>query len=175
MSTQNQIASRPKLLGLAQAAVIAALYAALTLLLAPISFGPAQLRVAEMLTILPAVNPSAVVGLTLGCAISNAVGLAMGTNIAGAVDILFGTVATLLAALCSRALRNITVKGLPVLSALAPVVFNAVIIGAELSAALSLPFWACALEVGVGELIACIGGLALFPALKRASAHFEKQ
>lgn len=165
----------PKYLGLAQSAVIAALYTALTLLLAPISFGPAQLRVAEMLTILPAVTPSAVVGLTLGCALSNAVGLAMGTNIAGALDILFGSIATLLAALCTRALRNVTIKGLPVLSAIPPVVFNALVVGGELSVVLGLPFWACALEVGAGELIACIGGLVLYPAFKRAEKMTRRQ
>ena len=52
---------------LVEGAVIAALYTALTLALAPISFGPFQCRVAEVLTILPIFTPAAIPGLTLGC------------------------------------------------------------------------------------------------------------
>ena len=56
---------------LCMSAVIAALYAALTLLLAPISYGPIQLRLSEALTLLPMLLPQAVPGLFVGCLIAN--------------------------------------------------------------------------------------------------------
>ena len=58
---------------LTQAAIIAALYAALTLLLQPISGfqGNFQLRVSEALTLLPVFTPAAVPGLFVGCLIAN--------------------------------------------------------------------------------------------------------
>mgnify|MGYP005805875839 CR=1 FL=1 len=139
-----------------QAAIIAALYAALTLVLAPIGFGPFQCRVSEALTILAAFTPAAIPGLSLGCLISNAIGLVMGLNPTGAIDMIFGTAATLLAAICSYLLRNIRWFSVPVLSTLPPVIFNILIIGAELSYVLHIPYWLAAfVEVGIGEFIAC--------------------
>ncbi len=142
---------------LSEGAVIAALYTVLTVGLSPISYGLFQCRVSEALTILPAFTPSAIPGLAVGCLISNTIGLAMGLNVAGPLDIVLGTAATLLAAFCSYALRNIRFKDVPVLSALPPVLFNAVIIGAELSVAFNHPLWISMLvEVGAGELAACL-------------------
>ena len=57
----------PEVLRLTQGAAIAALYVVLTLIFAPISFGPVQLRIAEMLTILPLFTSAAVPGLFIGC------------------------------------------------------------------------------------------------------------
>ena len=142
--------------------VIAGLYTALTLVLAPFSFGIVQCRVSEALTILAAYHPAAVMGLTVGCALSNFVGLAMGANTAGALDILLGTFATGLAAWLSYLLRNVRWGGLPVLSTLPPVVLNALIIGAELTVVLgprtipTLLLWMG--SVALGQLIACVGG-----------------
>ncbi len=156
------------------AGLIAALYTALTLLLPIASFGPVQLRFSEMLTILPIFSKTAIPGLTLGCAIANAVGMAMGANIAGAWDILFGTLATFLAAVSTYALRNVRIKGFPVLAALPPVLFNAGIIGCELSLVLfgkfdAWPFLITAAQVGAGQLVPCIiGGLLLFKLLQKA-------
>ena len=49
----------PRVLSITQGAVIAALYVALTLIFAPISFGPVQVRIAEALCILPMFRASA--------------------------------------------------------------------------------------------------------------------
>lgn len=147
---------KKSVLFLAQSGIIAALYATLTLCLAPISFGIFQCRIAEALAILPAYTPAAIPGLAIGCIISNTIGLTIGANAAGAWDILFGSTATLLAALCSYLLRNIKIFKLPLLSTLPPVIFNAAIIGAELSFALNIPLWfSMIFEVGIGELISC--------------------
>ena len=56
---------------LAAAAVTGAAYAALTMLLAPISYGAIQCRVSEVLCILPFFIPCTAWGLFAGCAIAN--------------------------------------------------------------------------------------------------------
>ena len=72
--------------------VTAALYATLTLILAPIGYGPIQFRVSEALTLLPLVFPESVLGLYIGCIIANILSLY------GLPDIIFGSMATLAAA-----------------------------------------------------------------------------
>ena len=80
---------------LAAAAVTGAAYAALTMLLAPISYGAIQCRVSEVLCILPFFIPCTAWGLFAGCAIANLL------SAAGIFDVVFGSLATLLAALCT--------------------------------------------------------------------------
>ncbi|MDD4832201.1 MAG: QueT transporter family protein [Clostridia bacterium] len=94
-------------------AVIAALYIALTMALAPISYGAIQLRVAESLTILPAVLPFSVLGLFIGCAISNSI------SMFGIYDVIFGSLITLLAGFLTSKLKNKWLAPLP------PIVLNA--------------------------------------------------
>ena len=155
------------------AAMIAAIYAVITLLLQPISFGALQLRASEALTLLPVFFPEAVSGLAVGCAISNLIGAATGANICGIADVFFGTAATLGAAILSRVLRKYTWHGLPILSALMPIIFNGAIIGTELSVVLGLPLWLCVLEVAGGEALAVfVLGLPLTRALQK---HFDKE
>lgn len=103
---------------LTRAAIIAALYAALTVMLAPISFGMIQFRVAEALTALPLVMAEAVPGLAIGCLVANLLGGGM------PMDVVFGALATLLAAIATRRLRS-----RPALALAAPVVFNGIIVG----------------------------------------------
>ena len=81
---------------MAAAAVLAAAYCAVSLALAPLSFGAVQMRVSEAFTLLPVFSPAAIWGVTLGCALSNALGSSMGL-----IDVVFGTSATLIAALMS--------------------------------------------------------------------------
>lgn len=119
--------------GIAKGGLVAASYVVLGLALAPISFGPAQLRVSEALTLLPVIFPSSVWGLTLGCAITNLVGASTGANFLGIADVFIGSCATLVAALMTARLRNIRWKGLPLAASLPPVLVNAVVIGAEWS------------------------------------------
>ena len=158
---------------LAVAGLIAGLYTALTVVLAPLSFGIIQCRVSEALTILAVYHPAGVAGLTVGCALSNLIGLTMGANTAGALDILIGTFATASAAWVSHLLRNVRFGGLPVLSTLPPVLFNALIIGTELTLVLgpvNLPTWLMwSGSVGLGQVVACIGGgLLLATAIQKS-------
>lgn len=141
-----------------QAALIAAVYAAVTLALAPISYANIQLRVAEALTVLPAVFPSAIPGLFIGCILANTLGPG-----AGMLDIIFGSLATLIAAWLSYKLRKYTY-----LVPLPPVIVNALIIGAVLSKAYSLPLVLTMLQVGAGQLLACYAlGLPLLLLVKK--------
>lgn len=146
---------------LTRCAMIAALYAVISIALLPVSFGAVQARVSEALTLLPVYTPLGTVGVTLGCLITNAYGVAAGANILGAADIFIGTAATLIAALMTRALRNVRAFGLPIAAALPPVVVNAVIIGAELTFAETNSIFSPLLiinmvQVGLGQALSCL-------------------
>jgi len=81
---------------IALAGLIAALYAVLGLVFLPISFGVYQVRVAEVLTVLPFLTRAAVPGLFIGCMLANVYG-GMGWQ-----DIVFGSLITLAAAILTR-------------------------------------------------------------------------
>lgn len=140
---------------LAAAAIVGAAYAVLTMALAPISYGAIQLRVSEVLCILPYFMPCTAWGLFIGCAAAN---LLTG-NI---FDIIFGSLATLAAALLTAAIgkRKRTLAN-SALACLMPVVFNALVVGAVITAAyegmnLFQHFGVFALNaayVGLGEAI----------------------
>lgn len=155
-------------------AVIAALYTAVSLALAPLTFGNIQIRIAEALTLLPVLFFDSVNALVLGCALTNLLGAMMGVNVLGFLDVFFGTFATLIAALLTWKLKKIKFFNLPILSACMPVLLNGIIIGAELSLAL-FPLsqfyygWLiCGIEVAIGEVAACfILGIPLICALEK--------
>ncbi len=147
---------------LVRAAMVAAIYVVLCLVLAPFSYGAVQVRLAEMLCLLPVFGAEYIVAVTLGCFLANLLGSTL-------VDVVFGTAATLLACLVTYAVRKMRVGGLAIPSAIPPIVSNAVIVGAlELTFFLpgvtgtaALAAWN-ALTVGIGEVISCgILGVAL--------------
>ena len=134
---------------LTHAAAIAAIYTALTVIAAGFGLanGAVQVRFSEALTVLPFFTPAAVPGLAVGCLISNIVtGCAL-------PDIIFGTLATLLGALGSHALRrNRFLVSLP------PILANTIIIPFVLSYAYHIPGGIpyFMLTVGAGEVISCL-------------------
>ncbi len=141
-------------------AMIAAIYTVTSLALAPISFGSVQFRISEALTLLPVLMPEAVIGVTVGCALTNIIGAMLGVNILGFVDVIVGTLATFLAALGTQKLARMRWKNIPVMAAIPPIVINAVFIGAELAILLGNGFqwpifWIQALSVGIGQLVSC--------------------
>ena len=105
---------------LSSTAALAAVYALATLLLAPLSFGVVQCRVAEVLCLLPYYFPGSVWGLYLGCALANL----LSGNL---LDFLFGSLATLLSALCVRKTRSAA------LACFWPVLINGAVIGVVLT------------------------------------------
>lgn len=170
----QQNMKQSKIYKMVLAAMIAAMYTAISLALAPISFGTIQMRAAEALTLLPVFDPVMIVGVSLGCLVTNTVGFFTGADILGWMDILFGTLATVIAAVLSYWLRNVRFKGLPVLSALPPVLLNALIIGGELTFLIAGRFqWEVfalqAFSVGAGELVSCfVLGLPLVWMLEKS-------
>ena len=138
---------------LARAALIAALYAVLThlqnLLLPGSTTWVIQCRAAEALCVLALFTPAAIPGLTIGCLLFN-------LSYAGALplDFAVGSFATFLAAGSMRLLRRI-----PMATFAMPAVFNAVLVGWELTLFLGettftmAAFWLNAAYVAAGELI----------------------
>ena len=153
-----------------QAALIAAAYTVLTLLAAgfDLASGAIQVRFSESLTILPFFTSAAIPGLAIGCLISNL--------ITGCVlpDIIFGTLATLIGAVGTYALR-----GNRYLCAVPPIVSNALIIPFILSYAYhipgSIPFFM--LTVGAGEFLSCmvLGQILLSALLKVRGRIFPQE
>ena len=148
-----------KLVFISQAAVIAALYVVLTYVFSAFASGVIQVRVSEALTILPAFTPAAIPGLVIGCLLSN--------TLTGCVllDIIFGSVATLIGALGSYALRRHTW-----LVPIPPIVSNMIIVPFVLRFAYgatdAFPFMIA--TVGAGEIISCyLLGMILYGALKK--------
>ena len=110
---------------IAFAAVIAAVYATLTISLSFMGYGPFQFRVAEALCILPFFFPFSTWGLFAGCILANLF------SSFGLIDVVFGSLATLMASLCTMYLGKLGREKLSfkILACLPPVIFNAVIIG----------------------------------------------
>ncbi|PKM40366.1 MAG: hypothetical protein CVV04_03960 [Firmicutes bacterium HGW-Firmicutes-9] len=146
---------------LAQGAIIAAVYALLTIFLAPISSGLIQCRVSEAMSVLPYFTFSAVPGLFIGCLIAN---LLLGASI---YDVLFGSLATLIAAYITYAMRKHVTK---YLAPLPSVIVNALVVGWLLTYVyqVGVSFWVAAGYVAVGQAIACFAlGIPLMKLLER--------
>lgn len=146
---------------LTQAAMIAALYVVLTYIanLFGLASGVIQIRLSEMLCILPVFTPAAIPGLFIGCLLSNI--------LTGCViwDILFGSLATLAGAIGTYLLRNHKfVFTLP------PVAANMIVVPLVLQYAYGVPdaVWYLAVTVGAGEVTSvCILGMLLYKVLYR--------
>ncbi|MCX8128141.1 MAG: QueT transporter family protein [Synergistetes bacterium] len=124
-------------------ALIGSLYAALTILLAPISYGPVQVRITEALTVLPYVRRVYMWGLFGGCIVANIYGGL------GVWDVIGGSLCTLLAGF----LTSIMPK--PQLAPLPPIVVNAFGVSLYLHFIFNLPYWVTVMYIALGEAIAC--------------------
>jgi len=144
-----------------RAALIASLYATLTLMLGDLSFGPVQFRISEAMTVLPYAMPSSIPGLFIGCLIANILGGY------GILDVVFGSAATLIAAVLTAKCRHRWLAPAP------PVVLNALIIGTMLyflyyRATPEIPFWLPIAQVAGGQFVVCYGfGLPLLSLVER--------
>lgn len=175
MKQENPATSnRAKVLFLAQAGVIAALYVVLTIFINALNLasGAIQIRISEALCILALFTPAAIPGLAIGCLLANI--------LTGCIiwDVIFGTCATLIGAFFSYRLREHKI-----LATLPPVIANMIIVpfvlyyGYGFTAAwmvggvdLSIPFYV--VTVGAGEVISvCILGTLLRKALEPVSKY----
>ncbi|MBR5614081.1 MAG: QueT transporter family protein [Clostridia bacterium] len=146
---------------MAHAAVIAALYVALTLVANAfgLSSGAVQLRLSEALTILPIFTPAAIPGLFIGCILAN---ILTGSIF---IDVIFGSLATLLGAIFTRILCKHKI-----LCLLPPIISNTLIIPYVLAYAYHFEgsVFYFMLTVGLGEIVSCgVLGYLLGAALKK--------
>ena len=153
-----------------QAAVIAAMYVVLTFVSSSMGLasGEIQIRLSEMLVILPAFTPAAIPGLFLGCLLSN---LLTGCTV---IDIVFGSLATLIAAVLSYQLRN---HKYPLLVTVPPVVANMIVVPfiLKFSYGVPLPIPVMMATVGIGEVISCVVlGSVLYFALDKRRIIFHQ-
>ena len=143
--------------------IIAALYAAITILAAPISYGNIQFRIADAMCVLVCLDPTLTVGLTLGCLIANIF------STVSALDIIIGTAATLLGCLLTVPMKKAWLLPIPT------VLSNALLVGAMLAWLLTPEsFWLGLLimggEVAFGELVVLyILGVPLYLFLKKSN------
>ena len=151
---------------LTHAALLAALYTALTYLqnfLIPGSASWAiQFRASEALCVLALFTPAAIPGLSIGCLLFN-------LSFSGALplDPLVGTLATLLATGGMWLSRKWRVKGYPLTGLLIPAITNAFLVGWELTVYIGGGFWLNALYVAIGEAAVLLSlGTVLFYTVK---------
>lgn len=183
------VAEMPRTRYIAQAGVIAALYAAATLitmmLLQGLAWGPVQFRISEALCVVAAITPAAIPGLTVGCVIANVANMVIsGTGALGMLDVVFGSAATFIGAvLCWRLRKR------PAIAIGCFVAANALIVPAYLPILLqglgfyTIPFTDISIDgaylpmylvgvisTGIGEAVVIYAlGLPLLTTLKRAN------
>lgn len=139
-----------------RAALIAAIYVIITYILKPISYGPLQIRISEVLTLLPVVESSAVLGLFAGCFIANLLGGM------GPWDIYLGSFLTLVSAYLTSKTDNLFVGAIP------PIVLNMFGVSFYVSKLSGIPYFLTTLTIGIGQFITvfCIG-IPIFLAMKK--------
>ncbi len=151
---------------MARSAMIAAAYVALTYLqnfIFPNSTSFAiQFRVSEALCVLAFFTPAAIPGLSIGCLLYN-----LSYAMALPLDPIVGTLATVLATGSMYLLRNVKIKNRPLLALLMPALFNALLVGWELTLYIGGGFWLNAANVAIGESAVLLSlGTALYFVLK---------
>lgn len=186
-SGAQSVSPRSSAGNIAQTGIIAALYAALTLLtltlLGGLAFGPVQFRLSEAVCVLALFTRNAIPGLAIGCALANLIGIALnGSGALGLLDVIGGTFATFIGSWWCWRMRNRV--GLALLG---PIVANAVIVSAYLPIILAaagfytIPFTDISLAdsyllmyffgvvaIGLGEALVVYGlGWPLQAALRR--------
>ena len=135
-------------------ALVAAMYAVLTVVIAPLAFGEIQFRFSEVLVLLCFYRKDYAPALIVGCFIANLF------SPMGLMDIIFGTLATAAAVIPMYCMKNIY------LAALLPIVSNGIIVGTELTIAFGTPIWLNMLSVAFGELVVVgIIGIIVFKLL----------
>jgi uncharacterized membrane protein len=121
-----------------------------------------QFRASEALCVLAFFTPAAIPGLAVGCLLFN-------LTFIGSLplDFLVGTLATLGATGSMWLLRKV-----PIVGVLMPALWNAVLVGWELSIYMGGGFWMNALYVAIGEAAVLLTlGTALYFAMKSRNLH----
>lgn len=164
---------RNKTRSMVHGAIIAALYVVLTHLqnlIFPDSANLAvQFRASEALCVLAFFTPAAIPGLTIGCFLFN---LTSGSALP--LDFLVGSIATAGAATTMWKCRKVTIKGYPLLGMVMPALWNAVLVGKELSIYLGGGYLLNALLVAAGELAVLFSlGTVVFYSVRSHRQHLR--
>lgn len=143
-------------------AMIACVYAVLTMAVAPLAYGAIQMRISEVMVFLAFYNKKYIPGLVLGCLVANTI------SPLGMMDMCFGTLSTLLVCVAMYKLNNLFVAGI------IGGIITGIIIGTELYFALGLPFMINAFYVFAGEVIILIIGALLFKLIEKNQVFMKK-
>lgn len=143
-------------------AMIACIYAILTVICSSISYGGIQLRISEIMVFLAFYNKKYIPGLVAGCFLANL------ASPLGMADICFGTLATFIACLGMYKIKNLYLAGL------FGAIVNGIIVGFELYMVLGLPFLMNAFYVFIGELIVLMIGAYAFKMLESREVLMKK-
>lgn len=151
-------------------AVVAALYVVITSMLAFMSFGAIQFRVAEMLNHLAVFNKKYILGIVGGVFISN---LFFSTMVV--YDIAFGVAHSLISLLIMSGITS-KITNIWIKMSVNTIVFTlgSVLIAWELYLALQLPFWFSYFTVAIGEFVVMGIGMPIMIYLDK-KIHFNKQ
>jgi uncharacterized membrane protein len=152
-------------------AIIASLYATLTLSLSFMSYATVQFRLSEIMILLAFINKEYILGLTIGCFFANLIGPF------GVVDILFGTTATLISAYLVYATSKVLNKSKLslIIASFFPTLINSILIGLELNIFFKVPLKLAMLNVAIGEFVVItIIGVPFFIIMTRKYKKFLK-
>ncbi len=135
-------------------AIIACIYAVLTLAIAPLAYSEVQFRISEVMVFLAFYNRKYIPGLVIGCFLANI------PSSLGWMDMVFGTFSTLVVVITMNKVNNRYIAS--VLGAL----ITGVIVGFELHLAFGIPFLINAIYVAIGEFGVLLIGAILFKTIE---------
>ncbi len=142
-------------------AIVAAVYAAFTVMIAPIAYSEVQLRLSEVIVLLAFYNKKLIPGLAIGCLIANI------PSPLGVIDMVVGTCSTLVVCYFMNKVSNIYV------SALIGSIATGLIVGAELSIVYHIPYFINAFYVFIGEAIVLFLGTVIYKRLEKNPKFME--
>lgn len=134
-----------------RATVVAALYVTLTIAIAPLSYGPIQFRIAEVLKGLALFDPSMILAFTIGNFLSN-----LTSPYIGPWELIFMPCANLLGATLCWLLRR-----WPYIGAIMYAFVITLAVGIMLTTMTGAPLWVLAWTIGIPEFILIIGGVPM--------------
>ncbi|UQS82915.1 QueT transporter family protein [Bombilactobacillus folatiphilus] len=136
--------------------IIAALYAVLSVVLAPWSFGVVQFRLSEMFNHLAAFNKRYILALVLGCAIANMF------SPLGIMDVFFGTLGTLIGTSLTWYFgHKVSNKLFKYVIATIMQLPGTGLVALELVLVDHVPFWLTWGSVALGEIVSMIIGAVI--------------
>ena len=155
-------------------AIIAAVYAALTLAIQPLAYGEVQFRFTEILVFLAFYDYRYFPGLIIGCFLANLASPML------VYDLPFGTMGTVLACFGMYGVRKlIPNEKIALFTAAVPgALANGIMVGIALHLAYELPYLSASLYVAAGEFAVLILGAVIFLSISqipdvRKCLHFK--